>query len=51
MTLVLKVTVTDPDSSRGLLCQHTKVPCCRFTWYPPSNFNLTLGQPALLYSF
>jgi len=26
--------VTGPDSSRGSICQHTEVPCHRWTWYP-----------------
>jgi len=33
MTVVVRSAVTGLDSSRVLKCQHTKVPCCRSTWY------------------
>jgi len=28
-TVVVKSAITCPDSSRNLMCQHTKVPCHR----------------------
>jgi len=34
MAVVVRSAVTGPDSSRVLRCQNTKVPCCRWTWYP-----------------
>jgi len=29
MTVVVRSVVTGPDSRWILMCQHTKVPCCR----------------------
>jgi len=39
--------VTGPDSSRVLKCQHTKYHAADKHDTPPSDFKLTLGQPAL----
>jgi len=30
MKVVVRSAVTGPDSSQILMCQHTKVPCCRY---------------------
>jgi len=32
--LVFGSAVTGPDSSRFFSCQHTEIPCRRYTWYP-----------------
>jgi len=32
--LVIRSAVTGPDSTLVFICQHTEVPCCRYTRYP-----------------
>jgi len=45
-TVVVRSAVTGPDSSRVLSCHAADKHDT-----PPSNFKLTLGQPALLWAF